>query len=210
MVVTVIIAALVACGLGWWFLVRNDHQLEVVRQLQADAFRRENRDLSEEQRRAKFQQYREAYDKLSEAQQRALRQERSRGMQGRMTGQIRTYFELPEPQRVAFLDKQINEIEKRRREFANRGRDGGSRAERSRGGPGGPAAGRGGPPGSSRGNLENNSDADRQERRDQWRRRFLDHTTPKQRAEMAEFMSALRERREQRGLPDFGRSGRGR
>jgi len=198
--ISVLFVILLLGALGWWF--RKDHQLEKVRQLQAAAFSRENRELGDEQRRVKFQQYRDAYDKLSETQQRELRRDRSRGTQGRMTGHIREYFELPKSQRIAFLDKQINAMEKRRREFSSRDRGGGERGGRGeRGGLGG------GPPGFERGKRdgEKTSEADRKERRDRFKRGFLDHTTPKQRAEMAEYMEALRERREERGLPDFGR-----
>lgn len=189
--ISVLFALLLLCVLGWWF--RKDHQLENVRQLQAEAFSRENRELGDEQRRAKFQQFRDAYDKLSESQQRELRRDRSRGMQGRMTGKIRSYFEMPKSQRITFLDKQINEMEKRRREFSNRERGGERRG--------------GGPLGAQRGNRNraNTSEADRKARRDRFKRGFLDNTTPQQRAEMAEYMEALRERREERGLPDLGR-----
>lgn len=178
----------------WWFGFRKDQQVESVRQLQADAFNEKTRDLPEEQRREKFRQFREAYGQLSESQRREIRKEQSRGMQGRMTGQIHTYFELPNAKRIAFLDKQINEMEKRRRESAKRGNSGRERGPGSRGG----TESRG------RGSRETKpSEGDREDRRDRRKRGYLDGTTPQQRAEMAEFMDALRERREERGLPEF-------
>lgn len=186
--ISVVLLLLLLCGLGWWFVIRK-HQLENVRQLQAEAF---DRELGDEERREKFREFKDAYDQLSESQRRDLRRERSHRMQGRMTEHIHAYFELPKVKRIAFLDKQINEMEKKRRASSNRER-------------GGDRRGRGGAPGFERGNREATSKADRQERRDRFKRGFLDHTTPQQRAEMAEYMEALRERREERGLPDFGR-----
>ena len=197
-IVTVILLAVVGY---WWIVARPAWQLEKVQQMQAEIFRPEIRELPDEERRERIRQYRDAYEKLSESQQRQLRSERSKSMRGRMTEQISTYFELPVGQRAAFLDKQIREMEKRRREFAKRGR------EATRGPRG---AGRGGPPGVGRGrgnNKETSTKEDRRERRDRFKRGFLDGTTPQERAEMAAYMAALRDRREELGLPDRGRSG---
>ncbi len=48
------------------------------------------------------------------------------------------------------------------------------------------------------------SDEDRQ----QFRRDMLGDTTPKERAEFAEYMEAINDRREERGLQSFGPFGR--
>ena len=175
--------ALVCAVASWLYSQRSDQQLASVRELQSEAF---NRDLSDEERRAKFEQLRSRYEQLSESQQRKLRRERGQAMQERRMDEIRKYFELSDKQRVAFLDKQINEMEQRRKSSKGRG-NGFQRPGRPR------------PPEGRRGGTE----AGKQDRRERFRRGFLDATSPADRAKMAEYMKALRERREQRGLPDI-------
>ena len=190
-VATLALLLVSAAGWYWWKSARD---LELARQLQADVFSQETRSLPEEERRAKFTEYRKQYERLSDDQKRQLRRQSHSGMQQRMTERIDQFFALPQPQRVAFLDKQINEMEKRRKQFSSRS---------IQQGPGGrPDFGRG------RGNRGNSSQAERGERRDRWRRERLDHSTPEQRAKFAEYIEALRKRREQRGTPSSGRGPR--
>lgn len=185
--VTCAVATLLALC-GWFYLYQEDRELAAVRSLQAEAFSEGTRALPEAERRAKFQQYRDQYEHLSKSQQQTLRRERGEAMHERRMVEIREYFQLNEKQKRAFLDNQINEMEKRKRSFQNRGGQ--------RPGPPRNANGRGG------------GGADRQERRDRFRRGFLDGTSPQDRAQMAEYMKALRERREQRGLPELRRGPR--
>ncbi len=192
----ILIVTLVALFLvGGYSLMalRKHRQMEALRNLQADVFSEATRKLPEEERREKYKQFRAEYEQLSEAQRREFRKNQSAGPLGRANNQIRKYFELPQSERLAFLDQQINEMEKRRRSMA--GRTGGeTKTTRLRGG-------RGPDRGDRRDNL---TDSEKQDRRDRFRRGFLDGTTPQQRAEMSAYMEALRKRREERGLPDVG------
>lgn len=191
------IVVLLLVGVALWYWLGSDREIEKLKQLQAEVFSKETRELPDEERREKFANYRQQYERLSESQQRQLRKQMYSGQQQRISSKIHAYFELPKAQRIAYLDKQIKESEKRRKQFANR--SGTEKSRTGRTGGGGP--GRGGP---GRGGDSKMTDAERGERRDRFKRGMLDRTTPQQRAEMAAYMEALKERREQLGLPDRG------
>ena len=181
--------ATLAAVIGWLYLYQSDRELAEVKAMQAEVFSKATRELPEAERRAKFQELRSRYESLSDSQQRALRREQGEAMHNRRMAEIRSFFQLPTKQRRAFLDKQINEMEQRRRSSQGRGGQ--------RPGPPRDRDGRGG------------TESEKQERRDRFRRGFLDGTSPRDRAQMAEYMKALRERREQRGLPDIRRGPKG-
>lgn len=196
--IVVSVSIFLIVGIAAW--ARNkqeDQETTALKQLQAEVFSKEARELPEEERREKFTEYQQRYDQLSESQRRMVRGQMRDGMQQRMSAKIHEYFTLPKSQRVAFLDRQINDMEKRRRQFASR-----RATQESRTG------GRGGPP--DRGARGRNmTEAEKKERRDRFKRAHLGRSTPQQRAEMSEYIEALRKRREERGLPERGHGRRG-
>jgi hypothetical protein len=97
------------------------------------------------------------------------------------------YFDLSADQRRAALDKQIDEMERMRKEF-----------EKRRGQGGGP---RMGPPGGF-GRGAGGGD------RNQMRKRMLDNTSPQQRAMFDEYFRDVAQRRKERGLPPLPGPGR--
>lgn len=115
-------------------------------------------------------------------------------MQAAMTQRVESYFALPDPAaRKKYLDQQIDEMEKRRAQFANMRPPGSVGGERPQGdrpdanrGPGGP----------------NRDPAARQKSR-------LERTSPETRQKMAEFFAAVQERRAERGLPEMRGPGMG-
>lgn len=193
-----IVAILLVGGAVWAFLGnRPDAEVEKVKQLQAEAFKP---DATPEQRRENFQLVRQEMEKLSPEQRDQVREQMHEGFERRMDEQIRTYFALPAEQKTAYLDKQIQEMEQRRKEWEVRraqGGQGGAGGQQSgaggqQGGPGGQQAG-GGPPRPPR---DQSADA-RAVRRDQ----RLDRSTAEQRAQRSAYFADLQQRRVQLGLP---------
>jgi len=106
-------------------------------------------------------------------------------------GRMDEYFTAPPQQRLAVLDRQIDQEEMMRKAFeAGRG------AMAALGGGGGNAAGSGGGD-ASRGSRGSRTEEDR----NKWRKSMIDRTTPEQRARYVEYRRAMEERREKRGLP---------
>ena len=110
-----------------------------------------------------------------------------------MQKRMDNYFDLPAEQRQAELDKQIDQGE-----FMRKAWETGQSAMKAvgLGGTGGQAAG-GGPPGQAGG-------ARTEEERNKWRKDMIDKTSPEQRSRWTEYIRAMQERREQRGLPPGG------
>jgi hypothetical protein len=159
--------------------------------------------LSPQEREAAMTQLRAEMDKLTEEQRDAIRRDMGNSFRERMRATIKEYRALPKEKRAAFLDKQIDEWEKRRAEFQ---RGGGP------GGPGGNAQRGGGNTGASN-NNNRGGDGRRQggdrgppspERRLEWRRNMLAETTPEERAEAEMYFSDMNDRREARGLEPMG------
>jgi hypothetical protein len=203
-VISVCAAAMGICAIAWWFwpTSENRHVANVKRLTQQIFEQRES--LSDSQRQALFQQVRGEMDQLSEPERQQLRREMSSGFRDRMNAQIKKFHSLPADQRTSFLDEQIDRMESIRRQA-------GARLGPGRGG--WPGASRGGqddgrPPAPGQGREWGGRQAGRwnlsQEQRDQRRRERLDGSTARERAEFVAYIEAMRERRKQRGLPDFG------
>lgn len=122
--------------------------------------------------------------------------------QQRMQADIKAYFALSEADRVAFLDKKLDEMEARRAEHEKR------RAEEEKNGakpgeggpgeakPGEAKPGEGGPP-------RNRSENDRLNRL----RERLDESSPSERAERQAYFDAMRQRAQERGVSMPGPGG---
>ena len=198
-----IVLLLVAMGVAWYTL-GGDATLARLDQLESQL--RESESLSEDQREQITNEIREVRQGLTEDQLRAYGEQRRQQFQNQMRERITKYFEMPEEQRVAYLDSEIDRFEERRSQWEQRRREresnrsntrnpptagnAGTRGMGPRGGPGGG----GGPPS--------------QERRMERRRRMLDATSPEDRAMFVAFMEDMKQRREERGLTtDWGRGG---
>jgi hypothetical protein len=108
------------------------------------------------------------------------------------------YFTAPPQQRLAVLDRQIDQEEMMQKAF-----EAGSGVMAAvGGGGGGNAAGAGSGAGGGGGDANRGSRGSRtQEDRNKWRKSMIDRTTPEQRARYGEYRRAMEERREKRGLP---------
>lgn len=136
-----------------------------------------------------------------------VRGEMGRLFEARERAEINSFFNMSPDQRMAELDRRIQDEdaqrEARRQQWAQRQSSG----DQPRG-PGGDAGGRGGPPGGGsaqggggggdRGRGRGRPTSD--EQRQQWRVSRLDNTSPQGRAQRDEYRRLMRERREQLGL----------
>ncbi|MCG2682382.1 MAG: hypothetical protein L6306_02070 [Planctomycetales bacterium] len=194
------IVILLICGVVWAFWDRGpDPQVKKLQDMQKELFGGDGPPSRE-----KMDQFREEMRKLTPEQHRELREPMREQMARRMEKTIDGYFSLPPDQRKPYLDKQIEEGEKRREEWEKRRRE--REANRGPSGQGpnrpgaGPTQGGRGPADANRGRPGGSRNST-PEQRAQRRNRRLDHTTPEQRAKWAEFRDALRKRRIELGLP---------
>jgi hypothetical protein len=171
----------IAGALAWAFLPAGpDPQVAKVVELQKKLFN-EDSPVPREERRKAFGELRQEMEKLTPQQRDQLMRDNPPPFMRRMQENIVAYFDLPEDQRTAALDKQIDDMEKQRKEWAKRRaeRGGGARGDRPRG-------------------FGRNMDPSQQ---NQMRKRMLDNTSPQQRAMFGEYFKQLQQRRKERGLP---------
>jgi hypothetical protein len=162
-----------------------------VQQMQEKLFD-PNAKMSDDDRMKGFRELGEASRGLTDEQRMQIMRENP--MAKRMRQSVVDYFNLPEKDRVALLDKHIDEMEKMRKDFAKRMKD---RQAKGGGGPGGPG-GFGGPPRGPGG--PGGPGGDRNERA----KKMLDNTSPQERAMFSEYFQQMSDRRQQRGLPPMG------
>lgn len=181
-------------GLGWALMPAGvDPQVARVTELQQKLFSEQSQ-VKPEERRAAFGELRQEFEKLTPEQRDKLMRDNPPPFVRQFQKNIRDFFELPVDKRKEALDRQINEMESRRREMTERFAKAGGRP----GGPpgGGFGFGGGGPggPGGNRGAMD-------PQRRQEMNRRMLDNTTPQDRAMMGEYMRQVQDRRRERGMP---------
>lgn len=202
--VTIGVVAILLIGGTVWAVMRKrgDPEVEKITQMI-------NEKTPPEQQHQRWHEVRQEMEKLTPQQREEVGSQMRAVFERRMDEQVKEYFTLPPPQRIAYLDKQINEGEKRRKEWearrAQTGQSGG------RGGSGGQVASAGGgqgggpgPGGQGRPGRGGNTD-ERMMRRDA----RLDNSTAQQRAQRSAYFADMRARRIQLGLPPWpGRGGR--
>lgn len=186
-----LVAVILLAGAAWAFLPSGpDPQLVKVQQLQEKLFD-PNSKIPAEERRQAFGELREEAEKLTPEQREELMRENP--MARRMRETVVAYFDLPEKDRKAALDEQIDQMERFRKQREQ------ERGNRPAGG--GPPGG--GPPGGFRGgNMD-------QTQRNELRKKMLDQTSPQERAMFSEYFQQMNNRRKERGMPTFGGPGGG-
>jgi hypothetical protein len=181
---------LLLAGLGWAFLPSGlDPQIARVTELQQKLFSEQSQTKPEE-RRAAFGELRQEFEKLTPEQREKLMRDNPPPFVRQFQKNIRDFFDLPADQRKAALDRQINEMESRRKQMTER-------FSKAGGPPGGGFGFGGGGPGGPGGNRG----AMNPEARQAMTRRMLDRTTPEDRAMMGEYMRQVQDRRRERGMP---------
>lgn len=195
---------------------QEQKQLAKVKDMGKELFGDASKDLPREERRAKWEEFREEVKKLPEDKRDQLRDESRQEFQKREKQKYDKYFKADPKEQRAMLDEDIKREEEMRKRFQERakgggGNRGGGDANRGGGGDakrgGGGDANRGGggaPPGGAGDNSSNsgnNSGGRRGAMTEDKRKQILDHTDPEFRAEAAAYRQALRDRRQQLGLP---------
>jgi hypothetical protein len=204
----VAVIVLLTGGLLWWWF-RGDAQVEKVKQLQAGMFEAKKPPTMEQ-----MDEMRREMDKLTPAQREEVMRPMRERMQQDMNKRMDEYFALSPQQRMAFLDAEIQKMEKWRKDFENRMRQGnqgrngaavGPPPGGAGGGPGGgPGMPGGGPPGGPKGGPGGGPGpgpwAMGADARKLFRNDMLDHFSPAQRAKMDAFFSDMQKRRIALGL----------
>jgi hypothetical protein len=171
-------AGLLLLIVGTVWLFRPDPHVARARALRQELFSAAGKQLSAEQRQQKWREFREVTKALTPAQRQQLsgdgRKEKQRA--------IAQYFKMPPREKVQFLDAQIRREQQMQQKMQARGG-----AQKGRG-PG--ASGRS----SSVGKRS-------EQERDQQRQKFLDRSSPAERAMMNQYRKDLNARRNQLRLP---------
>jgi hypothetical protein len=191
--IAVAVAVLLIAGAVWAF--RGDDPLPKIKQM-----REEIAALPRDQQREGWDRLRKEIQNLTPEQRDKLGAERQAERQRREDKRIDDYFAQPPAKRNAYLDKQIQEEEKRRKEReARRAQGGQNRNPNARNsGQNGPAPGpNGANAGGQRGGGRNASPDARSAARNQ----RLDNSSPEQRAKRAAYHAAVQQRRIAAGLP---------
>ena len=189
---------LIISGLAWAFMFREtpDPDLLRVTTIQQELFNADDQEVTPEKRQQLFQEMRDLAENLPEEKRQKMREQMGNAFRERMANHIAEFAALPESERDAFLDADIDRWGRMRQSFSRQRPPPGNQGDAERGRPGG------GPPW-ARGQT-NDGRPDAEQRRDR-RREMLDVTTPEQRAQWSLYMEAMQKRREERGLPAFGR-----
>lgn len=176
---------LLIAGTVWAFMYRSDRQIDRAYQMQKEAFVPGKWPSPE-----KFESIQKEMDRLSTSQREEVGRRIGRDMQQHGEEMIDRYFELPKEKQNEYLDKLIKEFDENMRRMASAGPPKGQPPPGA-----GPPGGAGGPKGPPPKFTT--------EKFQQWRNKFLDHTTPDRRAKGAAFFAAIIKRRQELGLPMF-------
>lgn len=199
---------LVVGGVVWAVFGREDPAVQKVKELQKEAFAGNGPPSRE-----KMEEFRQAMHELSPEQREKMHEGMRSGFERRMNQQIAGYFALPAAQRNAYLDKQINDMEKMRKEMEARfakQRQGQGQGQNRTGPPQGQlGAGGGSPQGPNAGGPGGGGRNRTPEARMTRRNARLDSATPAQRAQRTAYFAALQKRRIELGLPAFPQHGHG-
>jgi hypothetical protein len=183
---------------GTVWATRPDPHLARAKELQAELFSPEAKNLSPEDRKAKFEQYRAEVKNLTPEQKKEL----SEPMRAKMRADLERYHAMSQEEKARHLDEVIDRSEKMRKEREQRAKANGGQPGGGGPGGGGPRGGPGGGPGGGpNGPGGSRTAADIEKRR----KERLDQSTPEERAMRDEFRRDLEARRKQRGLPPSGR-----
>jgi hypothetical protein len=180
-------------GLVW--AVRPDPHLSRAQALQKELFSPASKDLSPEERKARFAEYREHVKHLNDDQKWEL----GAPMRERQKAEMDRYFAMSPAEQARYLDEQIDRSEKMRQAWQKKG-------SQAKGGAGKGGQAKGRPPGGGfGGNKSSAGKGGRQPRSPEEiqnrRKQLLDRTSPEERARMDRFRKDMADRRKQRGLP---------
>jgi hypothetical protein len=199
--ILVLVILLLIGGVYGFRAYANGRKLDAL-QMQAAEMFSQPRDSSSsgnsEQRREGYREMRQQVEALPEAYQQQFRQSMSSMFMQREERRMDEYLSLSKVERKKYLDKQIVEGERRRKEWEARRKQ--YEAERAK-------------QASAGGNADNGENAGRQGNNggngNRWRGGWsqsarLDRTSPEFRAKRAEYRRDMEQRRKELGLPQGG------
>jgi hypothetical protein len=217
-----LILLLLTGGAGAYYAFRTDPALAAALDLQKQM---RNEDLPREDRRKLFGQMREAMDNLTPEQRHQVFQQMGRGPEGWMAREKKRmddFLALSKKDQVKALDKDIDEMVKRRKDWEKRQkeREKERAAQAAQGGGANGGSGSGGANGGNNNNNNNNNSGQGGQGggrggngggggdRGQQRRLALDNSSARQQAQGSEYRRMLGNRMQQRGIPNTGGGGR--
>jgi hypothetical protein len=187
--------------------MRPDPHLSRAQALQKELFSPEARNLSPEERKARFAEYREHVKYLTDDQKWEL----GAPMREKQKAEMDRYFAMSEAERTRYLDEQIDRSEKMWQAWkqkAAQGKGNTGKGGQAKGRPTGGGFGPGGKGGAAQAGGGKGKRTPRStEEILQRRKQHLDRSTPEERAQRDRFRKDMADRRKQRGLPPRGRPG---
>jgi exonuclease VII large subunit len=202
-VLATVLLLLLAGGAGAYYAFRTDPQVALVMDLGKQM---RNEDLSREDRGKLFGQMREAMDQLTDEQRQQVRQqfERNNDWRKREQQKMNEFFAMSKKDQVKQLDKDIDEMVKRRKEWEKRRQE--RDADRAKQQAGGAIGGNNGNTGGGNGNRGGGGGGGGGDRGQQ-RRLSLDSSSASSQAQRAEYGRMMASRMQQRGIPMTGGPG---
>jgi hypothetical protein len=188
--IAIVLLLVLLSGLGAWAMSsgKDPHVAKV------EALRAQMDNATGDQRRELRSQMRAEFEQMPEAAREQFFADRQQEFEARQAKELSEFFAKPYAEQMAIIDKQIDESERRRKEWQQRQQNGGAQANRQ--GFGGPGGGRGfGGPGGG-GRARSNDPAAALQRG----KNYLDRTSPESRAQRSEQRRMMQMRRQQRGL----------
>ena len=179
-----------AVGATWalGYLSGGDPQVAELEKLRDENFSKMG-EMTDEQRRAQFEGFRDKVRELSDDQRRQFFESSLPMMQQMMNQRMDEFFAKSPADQRRELDERIDQMEQWRAS-----RDGNQEGNREN------RAGDGGRGGGGWGNMT-------PQQRDQRRKGMLDHTTPEMRGKMDRYRDMMNERRKERGLDPISGGG---
>jgi hypothetical protein len=167
--------------------------------LQKELFSANAKNLSSDERKAKFTEYRSQVKQLNADQKWEL----SAPMREKQKAEMDRYFAMSPKEKQKYLDDQIDRSEKRRKEWEQKAAKGQAGAGRpgGAGGGAGPGGSKTGGPGGGVGGGQGKGSPPSAEEIEKRRKQFLDRTSPEDRAKTDQFRKDMNDRRRQRGFP---------
>jgi len=213
--------------LGTWYFASGSSKVERVRQLRDQLFSEKSKDMTPEQRKEGFGEFRKEMDKLSPKEKSEVFADGRK----KMDEKLEKFFKSTPEQQEQQLDKDIDDLLEKSKRWLERagkggfpfggGAAGGGPGGAGPGGPGPGGPGTGGPgPGGAPGGVAGKGGPGgpggpggfgrgrSQEQRDQFRKNMLDSTSPESRARFVEYRRQFSNRLQQRGI-SFGGFGGG-
>lgn len=200
-IIGLVVGVLIALYLLGWGVQRlmANRQLAKVKDIGENIFE-QTKNLPEEEHRAKWEEYRAEMDRLKPEQRQQIESERFGRFQKREKEKMDKFFQAQPKEQLEMLDNDIKREEEFRKRMEQMMQNGGGWGGFG-GGAGGGGRGPGGPGGGGGGGGGDRRSRSNPEERENMRKRMLDNSTPEFRAQMAEYRSQMKKRREALGLP---------